>query len=261
VLPRGTVVYPNPPAACNTRMSSTTPSVVEAVLWALSNASGKAVRIAGSGVPDVHAINPRDTDEYWLHFEAEWGGSGARDCMDGVPAGGTPMLGNGGGMIPIETQELLYDFRCERYMLLPDSGGPGEYRGGAGVQKDYRFQRPCSVSARTDRWKFPPAGLAGGHAGQPGEFILNPGTPSQRSLPSKFADLLVGSGDVISFRTMGGGGYGLPGDRDPERVLEDVVAGVVSPEHAREAYAVVVRLEDGHYSLDRTATSAERRTR
>lgn len=261
VLPRGSVVYPEFPAACNTRMSSTTPSVVEAVLWALSSAKHGSVGIAGSGVPDVHAINPRDSSEYWLHFEAEWGGSGARHCNDGVASGGTPMLGSGGGMIPIETQELLYDFRCERYQLRRDSGGPGQFRGGPGIQKDYVFLRPCSVSARTDRWRFPPAGRAGGEAGRPGAFVLNPGAATEAWLTSKFADLAVSPGDVISFRTMGGGGYGPAFERPPELVLSDVIAGTVSLDAARADYGVVLTDDAGVLSIDELATQQERSSR
>ena len=101
------------------------------------------------------------------------------------------MLGSGGGMIPVETQERMYDYMCERYVLRPDSGGPGRFRGGLGIQKDYRFMRQCYVSARTDRWKFPPVGVEGGSAGAPGSFVLNPGTAGERHLHSKFSELAV----------------------------------------------------------------------
>jgi N-methylhydantoinase B len=257
-LPFGTVVYPAPPAACNTRMSSTTPSVVEAILWALAPVAPNGVGIAGSGVPDVHAINPRGDGEYWLHFEAEWGGAGARSTRDGVDSGGTPMLGSGGGMIPVETQELMYDYRCERYELVPDSGGPGRQRGGLGVRKDYRFQRECSVSARTDRWVFPPAGASGGEAGAPGSFLLERADGSSRSLPSKFAEVAVGPGDLVSFRTMGGGGYGSPYARPPAEVLEDVRSGKVSVEAARERYGVVVVASPSGDKIDQAATTSIR---
>ena len=47
-------------------------------------------------------------------------------------------------------------------------------------------------------------------------------------------------GDVISVRTCGGGGYGAPEERDPERVLRDVLQGKVSAERARDIYRVAI---------------------
>ena len=47
-------------------------------------------------------------------------------------------------------------------------------------------------------------------------------------------------GDVISIRTCGGGGYGPPEERDPERVLRDVLEGKVSVDGARDVYRVAI---------------------
>ena len=57
-------------------------------------------------------------------------------------------------------------------------------------------------------------------------------------------------GDVISVRTCGGGGYGPPEERDPERVLRDVLEGKVSAERAREIYRVAI----ADRRVDRDAT-------
>ena len=168
------------------------------------------------------------------------------------------MLGSGGGMIPVETQERMYDYMCERYVLRPDSGGPGRFRGGLGIQKDYRFMRQCYVSARTDRWKFPPVGVEGGSAGAPGSFVLNPGTAGERHLHSKFSELAVDDGDVVSLRTMGGGGYGPAFERDPERVLTDVLRGHVSVDAAASLYGVVLAEGADGMQIDAIATAAAR---
>jgi N-methylhydantoinase B len=264
ILPHGSIVNPRHPAACNTRMANTTPSIVEAVMWALRPVAviRSVTHVAGSGVPDVHAMNPASEGEYWLHFEAEWGGTGGRSNKDGVDGGGTPMLGGGGGMIPVELSEAMYDIRCERFTLRPDTGGAGRYRGGLGLEKVYRFLRPCVLSARTDRWVFPPAALEGGADGAPGKYVLNPGTAAERQLPSKFADIIVQAGDVVSFCTTGGGGFGPPHDRPPAEVLADIYAGKVSEEAAASVYGVVTRpTTDGRRLLevDEVATAAARR--
>jgi len=260
-LPPGTLVNPAHPAACNTRMANTAPAVMESVLWALSPVAPAAVgRIAGAGIPEVHAINPRAQGEYWLHFECEWGGGGARDTVDGVDAGGTSMIGGSGGTIPIEMVEANYDLRCEHVALQPDSGGPGRFRGGLGLEKQFRFLCDCILSARTDRFRHPPAGIAGGRSGAPGAYVLNPGTDGAQHLRSKFADLEVRAGDVISLRTCGGGGYGSAIERAPDAVLADVLQGSVSTRAAVDDYGVVlVAAPDGvGFVVDAVATARAR---
>ncbi|MBV9659937.1 MAG: hydantoinase B/oxoprolinase family protein, partial [Acidimicrobiales bacterium] len=140
----------------------------------------------------------------------------------------------------VETTELMYDIQCERFRLRPDSGGAGRYRGGLGIEKDIRFLVDCIVSARTDRWVFPPGGIRGGSSGAPGAYVLQPDQPDEVRLPSKFGEYPVHAGQVMSFRTVGGGGYGPPMERDPGLVLDDVRSGKVSIEAARRDYGVVV---------------------
>jgi N-methylhydantoinase B len=151
---------------------------------------------------------------------------------------------------------MMYELRCEHFRLRPDTGGPGRFRGGLGVEKNIRFLCDSVVSARTDRWLFPPAGIARGRAGAPGAYVLNPDQQGERLLASKFAELEVSKGDVISFRTMGGGGYGSPAERDPDLVLDDVRSGRVSTAAAAREYGVVIMTDaDGSPgSVDPNAT-------
>ena len=51
-------------------------------------------------------------------------------------------------------------------------------------------------------------------------------------------------------------------DREPERVLADVVSGIISPARAKEVYGVVIRVVDEQleqYEIDDTATEEFRR--
>jgi N-methylhydantoinase B len=94
-----------------------------------------------------------------------------------------------------------------------------------------------------DRHENPAWGLHGGAAGAPGRIVLNPGTTRERELHSK--DLLdVVQGDLISYQTCGGGGWGSPLARDPMRVLADVLAGCVTREGALREYGVVLTVAD-----------------
>ena len=62
-----------------------------------------------------------------------------------------------------------------------------------------------------------------------------------RELPSKVT-LHLEPDSVISYRTPGGGGYGPPLERDPERVLQDVIQDKVTAQRARDVYGVVIDL-------------------
>jgi N-methylhydantoinase B len=133
---------------------------------------------------------------------------------------------------------MEYPFRIERYEFIPDSGGPGKYRGALGLRRDIRLLQDEITWARYgDRQRFAPFGLFGGKPGAPGKFILNPGTPGERVMKSKGLDTLQ-AGDVVSLRLPGAGGYGDPSERDPNLVLKDVRDGKVTQKKARDDYGV-----------------------
>jgi N-methylhydantoinase B len=141
------------------------------------------------------------------------------------------------------------------YGLRPDSGGPGQWRGGTGLLFGFRIlQEGSAVLGRgLERMVFRPWGLAGGRPGATARVVLNLGTPEERDL-GKLDMYLAKKGDVVTFLTAGGGGFGDPFARDVDLVLRDVALGYVTPEGAARDYGVVVR--DG--KLDEAATAALR---
>jgi N-methylhydantoinase B len=117
------------------------------------------------------------------------------------------------------------------------------------------FRPEGIVTARgMERLRFSPWGVSGGSAAATGSVVLNPGTAGERPLP-KIDVLSLEPGDVLSVRTPGGGGHGNRLQRAPARVLDDVLAGLISREHAHDAYGVVLRGE----RVDEDATAALRR--
>jgi len=107
------------------------------------------------------------------------------------------------------------------------------------VRRDMKFlATDGKLTNLTDRQRFAPYGLFGGRPGALGRTVINPG-PTEQVVPSKDSREFA-YGDVISFRQPGAGGYGDPLERDPARVLEDVLDEYVSLEQAREAYGVVI---------------------
>jgi N-methylhydantoinase B len=94
------------------------------------------------------------------------------------------------------------------------------------------------LQLRTDRHRFLPYGLAGGRPGTPSRNVLNPGGDG-RELPGK-CTITIRRGDVFRHVLAGAGGWGDPLDRDPERVLHDVLEEKITPAYARREYGVVV---------------------
>ncbi len=183
--------------------------------------------------------DPR-SGEYYTFLETLGGGYGARPNKDGMDAVQAHFQNTENSAI--EETENNYPFMITRYELIPDSDGAGRYRGGLGVRRDWKFRdHESTLTIFSDSRKFPPWGLFGGGSGAPSKYILNPGGET-KELPSKIT-LRLPPDSVISYRTPGGGGYGPATDRDPEKVLTDVIESKVSLQRAREIYGVVIDFE------------------
>jgi N-methylhydantoinase B len=187
---------------------------------------------------------------YTCFYDTFAGGYGGRAGSDGPDA--VQSNSQNTENAPIEETELNYPVRIDGLSLVADSEGPGRFRGGLGLRKDYRFDLHTTFTVLADRDRAGPWGAFGGREGRPAEYVLVRDGEETR-LGSKSTVELV-PGDVISVRSCGGGGYGPPEEREPERVLRDVLEGKVSAERAREVYRVAVA--DG--ALDERATEALR---
>jgi N-methylhydantoinase B len=192
------------------------------------------------------------------------GGTGARPSKDGLSAVGFP---SGVAGVPAEVVESLSPLLMRRRELRPDSGGAGTWRGGLGQLTEFTNRAPggWSVSCIVDRTRHPAAGLLGGRSGAPGELVLDDG-----SRPNPKARVGLKAHQVVHVNTPGGGGYGDPYRRDPERVRQDVIAGYVTPEAAAKEYGVIVRYTGSpdelvrlpeQWVIDEVATAALRKAR
>ena len=251
VAPEGTVVncvHPFPVVAGWETQARLTDVIVKALAQVLPDevAAGTKAMIchAGFGGPDPLK------GEYYCYLETVAGGYGGRARSDGPDA--VQAHGQNTENAPVEETEINYPVRILRYELVEDSEGPGRHRGGLGVRRDYRFddhEVTFTILADRDRWG--PWGLFGGQEGRKAYYILNPDGES-RELSSK-TTVELKPGDVISFQTCGGGGYGPPAERDPALVLRDVRDGKISLERARAVYKVAV--DPGSWTVDETGTA------
>ena len=163
------------------------------------------------------------------------GGTGARPTKDGLSAVGFP---SGVAGVPAEVIESLSPLVMRRRELRVDSGGAGTWRGGLGQFTEFanRAHGQWSVNGILDRTRYAAPGIMGGGPGLPGEFILDGG-----ERPNPKAQTHLGGDRSVQLNHPGGGGYGDPMKRDPERVRADVVYGYITPEAAARDYGVVVR--------------------
>jgi N-methylhydantoinase B len=181
-----------------------------------------------------------------------WGGRPERDGIDGISS-----LAVNYANTPAEVVEVEQPLRIERYGFRTDTGGAGKHRGSVAIVRDYRLVDvdEAVLQVRGDRQKFQPFGL---HGGKPGAFasnIINPDGDEPRYPPGKFMTTMV-EGDVFRAMLAGGGGWGDPLERDPARVLDDVLNEKVSPQAARDEYGVVV--DTDAMRVDEEATGALR---
>jgi len=253
IFREGSVVDPRFPAAVNTYMP-TALTVVEAVFRALA-AFVPHKRIAGGSGSAALVLGGRDVDRNraYVHYEIFSGGTGARSGKDGVSA--TAFHLSNCKTAPVEIIESEFPTRVERFEMIPDSGGPGQWRGGLGFARNYRIlTEEVRFSMRTDKHSIEPWGTDRGKAGRKGCCTINPGTTDEKQLPSRFGDHRLRKGDLLRLERPGGGGLGDPLERVAEKVLEDVRQGYVSIDRARLDYGVVVELVDGAPALDLSAT-------
>ncbi len=173
------------------------------------------------------------------------GGAGARPAQDGLSATPYP---SGVRNVPVEITEAITPIVIWRKDYRTDSGGAGKQRGGLGqtMVVGSREPSPFGIFASFERVVYPARGRDGGGPGAKGIVSLESGTV----LKNKGFQIIPGK-DRLIIEMPGGGGYGDPRARDPERVADDVLNGLVTIEQARDDYAVAVGA-DG--AIDQTAT-------
>jgi N-methylhydantoinase B len=189
-----------------------------------------------------------------------WGGRNGRDGSNVT----TACFGTGLQSQPVEGQERVSPILTNEYQIVTDSGGPGKFRGGAGVVKTSTLGEADKtvISYICDRERSVVWGINGGLPSTPhGLSLTRAGSTAPEWLGSVFSNVELRSGDIFSRPTAGGGGYGDPLQRDPQLVCEDVADEYVSAERALTDYGVVIRVIDkdlAEYEVDAEATAAAR---
>jgi N-methylhydantoinase B len=213
--------------------------------------------LCGTSFPNaIGGYNKRRRRQY-VYYEAPAGGNGGFAGADGPSAFVNVDFGN---LMSIQTAESIENempLLVERCELRTDSGGEGMQRGGLGMRREIRLlDAEASYSVLSDRAVIPPYGVLGGGPAQPYRVLLQRGEQAlEFPTPGKVTGFPLREQDLVRMHSGGGGGYGDPLRRDPERVRADVDYGVVSPERARAGYGVVLTPAG---EVDAAATAALR---
>ncbi|MPZ54100.1 MAG: hydantoinase B/oxoprolinase family protein [Acidimicrobiia bacterium] len=201
-----------------------------AVLGALAGVLPESVIAEGAGNVWLTTIRGVGKNRFVTVFFAS-GGTGARPSQDGLSTTSFP---SGIATSPVEIIESTSPLVFRRKEFLPDSGGPGKYRGGLGqvIEVEVRTGEPFVVSSLADRLRYPAEGYDGGGPGSRATFS----TTEDGSVDNPKLSRRLNAGAAITLELPGGGGYHDPEERDPELLRTDLLEGLVTPEGARRDY-------------------------
>jgi len=167
-------------------------------------------------------------------FEGSYGGRLGKDGMDAVDTLYANTRNN-----PIEDIETHLPLRVLRYELREDVAGAGKWRGGLGSIREFAFLSDGGASVEGEGHRYRPWGFLGGGEGMPAKLDLVAGGTT-RALPSKVPHMNIAKDGRFICYGPAGGGYGNPLERDPRKVADDVLDGVMSPATALRDYGVVI---------------------
>ncbi|MFG2556402.1 hydantoinase B/oxoprolinase family protein [Streptomyces sp. NPDC048581] len=208
VVPSGSMLAPEPPAAVVAGNVETSQAITGALYAALG------VQAEGSGTMN----NVTFGNERHQYYETVASGSGAGDGFPGAPVVQTHMTNS--RLTDPEVLEWRLPVQLDEFAVRRGSGGAGQWSGGDGAVRRIRFHEPMTVSTLSQHRRVPPYGMAGGEPGALGANRVERADGTVTALAgSDSAD--VEPGDVLVIETPGGGGYGPP-SRDPHQAGEEI---------------------------------------
>ncbi|MFD9908424.1 hydantoinase B/oxoprolinase family protein, partial [Streptomyces sp. NPDC059063] len=195
IVPSGTLLSPEPPAAVVAGNVETSQAITGALYAALG------VQAEGSGTMN----NVTFGNDRYQYYETVASGSGAGDGFHGASVVQTHMTNS--RLTDPEVLEWRLPVVLEEFAVRHGSGGDGRWRGGDGAVRRIRFREPMTVSTLSQHRRVAPYGMAGGEPGALGSGRVERADGDVVRLEgSDSAD--AGPGDVLVIETPGGGGYG-----------------------------------------------------
>src|SRR6516225_819318 len=208
--------------------------LVDVILEALGKLNpGRAIAHSGASSALGIVWSKGRPGQTTMQYEIAGSAYGAGIGHDGVTATATHLSNL--HTTPIEILESEFPCRITRFALVPDSGGPGRWRGGLAMQREYELLEAATVVRRFNKTRFPPQGLTGGRPGARARFVVRIG--SQQEFETKAsAKVEMAAGERFLLQSAGGGGYGNPRRRDAAALARDLAEGYVTPRAAKRDY-------------------------
>jgi N-methylhydantoinase B len=252
---------PRHPFSCSLATTGVADRVANAVQKAIAElGEGMGMAEAGLCIPAGSAVvsgrDPRHGDAPFVNMLilGQTGGAGAPETDGWL---NLAHVGNAGLMMrdSIEIDEIRHPIRVSAYRILPDTEGAGRSRGAPSALVEYG-PVGCEIEALWSAdWTFNPAlGARGGGTGGKCKQYKRDRSGELTEL-DPWARVRLEPGETLISHSCGGGGYGSPLERDPERVRHDVAEGWVTRGRAEEVYGVVL---DADGDVDAAATEARR---
>ncbi|MGD0948208.1 MAG: hydantoinase B/oxoprolinase family protein [Candidatus Binatia bacterium] len=255
ILPRGSVVNPNPPAPCTACTLHIGGEIGQAVAVALAKAIPEKAYIQNIklGMPVVtYGINPA-THEFYVDqnvtMAAGW--CNAAYGLDGW--GALPPFFGAMTQSTGELHDMVYPVQTLGREFVTDSGGAGKWRGGLGTRMFIRACSPMFAHTYVIGTRYPMPGCNGGMDGSRNRLVLRAGQPNEMEVETTAFEVPVSAGDVYMAELGGGAGWGDPLERDPAAVLDDVIDEYVSIDAARKYYGVIIDAKAMRIDWEQTA--------
>lgn len=231
--PEGSILNPLVPAPVNARQLIGH-MLSACVFGALLKAIPEKIKAESGSQPTLRALftGAGLEGEKFSSILFANGGMGARYNKDGLSCTPFPTNSSCGSIEVLETTAPLIFWKKE---MLKDSGGPGRYRGGLGQEiiVEMISKDPIRVSLLTDRHQHPAQGYMGGLPGSPNRLIVN----ADQTIHPK-SQTYLNPGDRLAIHYAGGGGFGPPEERAPEKIEADLADDLISREAAEKFYAI-----------------------
>ncbi|MGE0038280.1 MAG: hydantoinase B/oxoprolinase family protein [Xanthobacteraceae bacterium] len=210
----------------------------------------------GAGVGVVSGDDHRNGSAYVNQLVVAYAGGPGGPTADGWPTYGIPVVASLMFRDSLEVDELKHPLEFNYLRIMPGTAGAGRFRGSPTTEVAYSpKEKPMTVIWPCDGTHYPPKGVRGGHDGIKARHFKVGKDESEEELPN-VVQMVLQKGEGVRGYSTSGGGYGRPEERQPERVLKDVLDGYETLERAHDIYRVAFTgsLADETLAIDDAAT-------
>lgn len=197
---------------------------------------GRATAAPFGTINALSLAGHRDNGQRWVMFCFFGGGLGGNPNGDGLNHANNPI--STATIPPVEILEAAYPIMFTQWALRPNSGGRGKHRGGLGAIYEIELLGKTNATAALlgERGRFAPFGVSGGEPAALNRFVFDTDKGKcEPPMASKITNILMKPGWRVRLETPGGGGYGAPEERNPDKINRDnrlgfTTATATSPE-------------------------------